>query len=75
MKVFDDIFQFTKVRELRQRKGVENADSGQPVRVAVVGRYVVRELVNAGHGVTSVDILAAKERMPSFLAGRSDRCR
>ena len=32
-----------------------------------VGRYVVRELVDAGHGVTSVDILVSEEGMSRFL--------
>ena len=32
-----------------------------------VGRYVVRELVSAGHSVTGVDILPSEEKMPRFL--------
>ena len=32
-----------------------------------IGRYVVKELVNAGHGVTGVDILASEEGSPRFL--------
>lgn len=32
-----------------------------------IGRYVVKELVSAGHRVTGVDVLAAEERMPRFL--------
>ena len=32
-----------------------------------IGRYVVKELVNAGHNVTGIDILASEERMSRFL--------
>jgi nucleoside-diphosphate-sugar epimerase len=32
-----------------------------------IGRYVVKELVDAGHGVTGVDILASEEGSPRFL--------
>ena len=32
-----------------------------------IGRYVVKELVSAGHSVTGVDILASEEGSPHFL--------
>ncbi len=32
-----------------------------------IGRYVVKELINAGHSVTGVDVLASEGRMPRFL--------
>ncbi len=32
-----------------------------------IGHYVVKELVNAGHSVTGVDILASEGRVPRFL--------
>ena len=32
-----------------------------------IGRYVVKELVDAGHSVTGVDILASEEGSPRFL--------
>ena len=32
-----------------------------------IGRYVVKELADAGHSVTSVDILTSERRMPRFL--------
>ena len=32
-----------------------------------IGRYVVKELVNAGHSVTGVDVLPSEEGMPHFL--------
>ena len=32
-----------------------------------IGRYVVKELVSAGHSVTGVDVLSSEEEMPRFL--------
>lgn len=32
-----------------------------------IGRYVVKELVSAGHSVTGVDVLPSEEELPRFL--------